>query len=198
LLTEENIELLPDKGERLRESIREQETEIQELMLELKKTPIIVQNLNSQENKVSKQSHSTKEKPLSIKDESDYSYSDESDYSYSDNSDYSYWDINNIPLKPTTFPELKQLGERAQATRNRELALTVERLQDLHGSLVARPSEKEKAEDPRGLRVPLMPHQQHALAWLLWREQQRPPGGVLGEYLKKILYYIVRYDINFP
>ncbi|EFN62976.1 Transcription termination factor 2 [Camponotus floridanus] len=179
LLTEENIELLPDKGERLRESIREQETEIQELMLELEKTSI-VQNLNSQENKVSKQSHSIKGKPLSIKDESD-SYSDESDYSCSDDDSDSYWDINNIPFNPTTFPELKRLGERAQATRNRELALTVERLQDLHGSLVARPSEKEKAEDPRGLRIPLMPHQKHALAWLLWREQQRPPGGVLAD-----------------
>lgn len=87
-------------------------------------------------------------------------------------------------MKPTTSPELKELGKRAQETRDKELALTVERLQDLHGSLVARPSEEEKAEDPRGLKVQLMPHQQYALTWLLWRERQKPSGGVLGKYLR--------------
>ncbi|XP_029679622.1 transcription termination factor 2-like isoform X2 [Formica exsecta] len=166
LLTEANIEVLPDKGQRLRESIREQKTEIEKLTLELENTPL-VQSLNSQKNKVSKESHSAKKESLSIKDEP--------------YSDYSYLDINNIPLKPTTSPELKQLSEKAQATRDRELALTVERLQHLHGSLIARPADNEKAEDPRGLKVQLMPHQQHALAWLLWREQQRPAGGVLAD-----------------
>lgn len=107
---------------------------------------------------------------------------EDSDTSYPE---YSYLDgIDDIPMKPTTFSESKELGKQAQATRDKELALTVDRLQDLHGSLVARPSENEKAEDPRGLQVPLMPHQQHALAWLLWREQQRPSGGVLGKYLR--------------
>ncbi|XP_025263627.1 transcription termination factor 2 isoform X2 [Camponotus floridanus] len=173
LLSQGNIEILPDKGERLHKSIREQETEIEKLTLELEKTPLI-QSLNIQENKVSKKSHLAKKESLPIKDEPDHS--DDSDHS-----DYSYLDINNIPMKPTTSPELRQLGEKAQATRDRELALTVERLQDLHGSLVARPTENEKAKDPRGLQVQLMPHQQHALAWLLWREQQRPAGGVLAD-----------------
>jgi len=151
----------------------------------LEKTPL-VQSLNIQENKVSKESHSAKKESLPIKDEP-----------YSDHSDYSYLDINNIPLKPTTSPELRKLGEKAQATRDRELALTVERLQDLHGSLVARPTENEKAKDPRGLKVQLMPHQQHALAWLLWREQQRPAGGVLGEYLTRSdLFYSIIYCIS--
>ncbi|XP_072743655.1 transcription termination factor 2 [Anoplolepis gracilipes] len=168
LLTKGNIEVLPDKGQRLYESIREQETEIEKLTLELEKTPL-VQSLNSQENIKSQKSLSQKEL-LPIKDEP-----------HSDHSDFSYLDINNIPMKPTTSPDLKQLGEKAQATRDRELALTVERLQDLHGSLVARPKENQKAEDPKGLKVQLMPHQQHALAWLLWREQQRPAGGVLAD-----------------
>nr|XP_050867199.1 transcription termination factor 2-like [Vespula vulgaris] len=77
--------------------------------------------------------------------------------------------------------ELKPLGKKALETREREFTLTVERLQDLHGSLVARPSEDAKAEDPPGLKVKLMPHQQHALAWLMWREQKRPSGGVLAD-----------------
>lgn len=32
------------------------------------------------------------------------------------------------------------------------------------------------------LQVPLLPHQKHALAWLLWRENQNPQGGILGKY----------------
>lgn len=189
MLTEGNIEVLPDKGQKVHESIREKETEIEQLTLELEKTPL-VQSLNRQKNEILKESRSAEKELLFVKDEP---YSDDTDDMDS------YLDINNIPLKPTTSPELRELGEKAQATRDRELALTVERLQDLHGSLVARPAENEKAEDPRGLKIKLMPHQKHALAWLLWREQQRPAGGVLGKYLKKndftlilILYYIIK------
>lgn len=87
-------------------------------------------------------------------------------------SEYFYSDLTSAESKP--------LGKKAQETRDREYTLTVERLQDLHGSLVARPSEDTRAEDPPGLKVKLMPHQQHALAWLMWREQKRPAGGVLG------------------
>lgn len=75
----------------------------------------------------------------------------------------------------------KELGKKAQATLEKETTLTADRLQDLHGSIVTRPSENERAKDPQGLKVQLMPHQQHALAWLTWREQQKPPGGVLAD-----------------
>ena len=40
--------------------------------------------------------------------------------------------------------------------------------------------EREEENDPEGLRVTLMPHQRRALKWLLWREAQIPPGGILG------------------
>lgn len=76
---------------------------------------------------------------------------------------------------------VKELGQKALETHEREQALTIERLEDLHGSLNARPGEDERADDPRGLKVSLMPHQQHALAWLMWRERQRPHGGILGD-----------------
>lgn len=29
-------------------------------------------------------------------------------------------------------------------------------------------------------KVELLPHQRRALAWLLWRETQKPCGGILG------------------
>ena len=43
------------------------------------------------------------------------------------------------------------------------------------------PGREVEAEDPPLLTVKLMPHQRHALAWIAWREQQHPPGGILGE-----------------
>lgn len=37
------------------------------------------------------------------------------------------------------------------------------------------------ADEPNGLKVQLMDHQRHALAWMSWREQQRPRGGILAD-----------------
>lgn len=171
LLSEGNIEALPDKGRRVQECLRQHEEEIKMLTRELENTSLMSRCSSS-----SSSSSSQKTGAHLMKEESE-SFEDEPDSDYSDNA---YLDMDSMPMRPTMFPELK-LGKQAQATRDKELALTVERLQDLHGSLVARPSENEKAEDPRGLKVQLMPHQQHALAWLLWREQQRPSGGVLAD-----------------
>lgn len=168
ILSDGKIDVLEDKGEKLRESVREYETKIELLQQELEDTPL-VQNSNTKETVVKNEPFFSR-KELFCKDESS-----------SDQSDSSSLNIDNIPMKPTTSPQSKKLGKKAQETMDKELALTVERLQDLHGSLVARPSEDEKAVDPRGLKVSLMPHQQHALAWLLWRERQSPAGGVLGD-----------------
>ena len=37
-------------------------------------------------------------------------------------------------------------------------------------------------EGPEELTVTLMTHQKRALAWLRWREEQIPCGGILGMY----------------
>lgn len=86
-----------------------------------------------------------------------------------------------INIKPTSDHSTRDLGKKALQTFKEQQSLTVERLQDLHGSLISRPTEASQEEDPVGLNTDLMPHQQHALAWLLWREQQKPPGGVLAD-----------------
>ncbi|XP_043513996.1 transcription termination factor 2-like isoform X2 [Frieseomelitta varia] len=153
LFTVGNISSLPDKGEKLRNNIAMQEKEIEEIKMELEKTPL------------------SEAQPDSIKPE--VSDIDEPT-TYSD-----YYNLDNIPFRQNSSS--KELGKKAQATLEKELALTADRLQDLHGSLVARPTEEERAEDPQGLKVKLMPHQQHALAWLIWREQQKPPGGILAD-----------------
>ncbi|XP_038008019.1 transcription termination factor 2 [Motacilla alba alba] len=58
---------------------------------------------------------------------------------------------------------------------------TFEAINHLHKSLEFCPTEETAAEDPSGLKVPLLQHQKQALAWLLWRESQRPCGGILAD-----------------
>ncbi|XP_009999747.1 PREDICTED: transcription termination factor 2 [Chaetura pelagica] len=56
-----------------------------------------------------------------------------------------------------------------------------EAINNLHKSLESCPPKQTAAEDPSGLKVPLLLHQKQALAWLLWRESQRPCGGILAD-----------------
>uniref|UniRef100_A0A0K8VNP8 Transcription termination factor 2 n=1 Tax=Bactrocera latifrons TaxID=174628 RepID=A0A0K8VNP8_BACLA len=72
-------------------------------------------------------------------------------------------------------------GKQGLATFNAQRELTVERLKDIHSSLKTCPTEDVLAEDPEGLRVTLMNHQKHALAWMNWRENQKPRGGILAD-----------------
>ncbi|KAI8044471.1 transcription termination factor 2 [Drosophila gunungcola] len=72
-------------------------------------------------------------------------------------------------------------GTQGMATFNNQKALTVESLKDLHGSLKDCPGPEVLAEDPKGLKVALMDHQKHALAWMSWRERQATRGGILAD-----------------
>ncbi|KAG7198793.1 hypothetical protein KM043_001771 [Ampulex compressa] len=170
LLNTGNMEVLPDRGEKIRQSIVEQEKEIRRVMAELEATPLVQNVKNADNPNTIKGFQRPKSEWFVFKQEDSF-----------DKTHSPSLDVDDIPMKPSTSPDTKELGKKAQETRERELALTVDRLQDLHGSLVARPTEDQRAEDPKGLKVKLMPHQQHALAWLMWRERQRPAGGVLAD-----------------
>ncbi|XP_053597878.1 transcription termination factor 2 isoform X3 [Microplitis demolitor] len=58
---------------------------------------------------------------------------------------------------------------------------TMNKLQVLHGTLLSCPSENQREKTPDGLKTALKPHQEHALAWLLWREAKKPPSGILAD-----------------
>ncbi|KAM6438732.1 transcription termination factor 2 [Rhynochetos jubatus] len=73
-------------------------------------------------------------------------------------------------------------GGRMTADRIKAVHIaTSEAINHLHKSLESCPTEHTAAEDPSGLKVPLLLHQKQALAWLLWRENQRPCGGILAD-----------------
>ncbi|XP_020858418.1 transcription termination factor 2 [Phascolarctos cinereus] len=59
--------------------------------------------------------------------------------------------------------------------------VTSDAIDQLHKSLESCPGKETVEEDPDGLKVPLLLHQKQALAWLLWRENQKPHGGILAD-----------------
>ncbi|KAK3095192.1 hypothetical protein FSP39_011239 [Pinctada imbricata] len=73
-------------------------------------------------------------------------------------------------------------GGRMTAARLREVgSVTKEAIEKLHKQLETIPDENTETEDPTGLKVDLMMHQRQALSWLIWRERQHPPGGILAD-----------------
>lgn len=82
---------------------------------------------------------------------------------------------------PTSTTNVADLGKRALETHRTQQALTMDALKTLHKSLETCPPADSVSEDPEALLVQLMPHQKHALSWLLWREKQKPSGGILAD-----------------
>ncbi|KAG8265126.1 transcription termination factor, RNA polymerase II [Homalodisca vitripennis] len=66
-------------------------------------------------------------------------------------------------------------------THRIQQSLTLDTLRVLHKSLENCPAEDAIVTDPKGLLVELLPHQKHGLAWLLWREKEKPSGGILAD-----------------
>ncbi|CAG9789505.1 unnamed protein product [Diatraea saccharalis] len=83
--------------------------------------------------------------------------------------------------KASNSVQPRMFGKQAMATHMAERNVILDRLRDLHQSLASRPPETELATAPAALTTELMPHQRHALAWLRWRETQRPCGGILAD-----------------
>lgn len=73
-------------------------------------------------------------------------------------------------------------------TYRTQQTMTLDVLNSLHKSLGTCPSSSILADDPQTLKVELMPHQKHAIAWLMWREIQKPHGGILGILIAYIMF----------
>lgn len=72
-------------------------------------------------------------------------------------------------------------GEQGLNTFYQQKTETLKRLKTMHEAMESCPTEDKLAPTPDGLNIELMSHQRHALAWMTWRERQRPRGGILAD-----------------
>jgi hypothetical protein len=74
-------------------------------------------------------------------------------------------------------------GKMTHHRRHEVVTVTQAALKKFSDAMKSMPAEADEEEDPKGLRssIKLFPHQRQALAWLLWRETQDPPGGILAD-----------------
>lgn len=151
-----NVSALPDKGERLRQNVERLEKAIEQLKLE--------QEEMQEDESLLDHDYAV------VKDEPTTSKAGEN------------WNQGNVdPVLEFDGPmNLGDMGKKALEKYERQQTMTQESLQKFHKTISKVPTEEDLAEDPKGLKVPLLPHQKRALAWLIWRENEDPPGGILG------------------
>ncbi|XP_043927469.1 transcription termination factor 2-like [Protopterus annectens] len=88
-----------------------------------------------------------------------------------------YGHVYGVNPQQHTFYGGRMTEDRLLAVRN----VTGEAIDHLHRSLESCPTAETTCDDPPGLKVCLLPHQTQALAWLLWRETEKPAGGILAD-----------------
>ncbi|KAM8977775.1 transcription termination factor 2 [Pelodytes ibericus] len=179
-----NLKSLPDKGERLLKQVQDLEDALGSLNLS---TEGSAEQGSSQDGTVQTPSdprdsfnrHGPTEaskgvKPLSFHELSSQGlHAPERPLSSSQN----YSNLYGVTSQWQSLYGGRMTEDRLSAVRN----ATSDTIDHLHKSLESCPSPESTAEDPAGLKVPLLLHQKQALAWLAWREAQKPQGGILAD-----------------
>ncbi|XP_053313841.1 transcription termination factor 2 [Spea bombifrons] len=180
-----NLKALPDKGERLLKQVQDLEDAVGSLNLSPEaengsgcSQDGAVRALSAPLNPFSKHgaAESGAVKPLAFHELPTSSFglhAPERPLTSSQN----YSSLYGVTPQWQNFYGGRMTEDRLIAVRN----ATSETIDHLHKSLESCPSPDSTAEDPRGLKVPLLLHQKQALAWLLWRETQKPQGGILAD-----------------
>lgn len=101
--------------------------------------------------------------------------------SFHSETDPSIQEISWEELQKVEDVQPKYTGKVGMAKFNTQKQLTVEKLTTIQESLASRPAEDFHSSPPKYMKAVLMPHQLHALAFMSWREKQRPRGGILAD-----------------
>ncbi|XP_062389747.1 transcription termination factor 2 isoform X2 [Sardina pilchardus] len=178
-----NVSALPDKGQRLRSQVKELEDALDSLSL----TPLT--ESESQEEAKEEQKPSCVSSPsnpfsraggtilLPSAPSPTLYEAPQSASSLGLGLSQGYSQMFGVDPQSHTFYGGRMTDSRMMAIRN----ATTETIDHLHKSLETCPGPDTEVKDPKGIKVQLLPHQRRALAWLLWREDQKPCGGILAD-----------------
>ncbi|CAI5655263.1 transcription termination factor 2 isoform X2 [Oreochromis niloticus] len=181
-LSSVNLEALPDKGDRLRTQVKELEEALESLSLTAASQPESEKACSSTDSGFS----TTQMNPFSRQGGTillpappapALHHHQASGGSLGLQLSQGYSQMYGAYPQAQTFYGGRMTDDRLLAVKN----ATCEAIDHLHKSLESCPDAEAEAPDPKGIKVPLLPHQRRALAWLLWRETQSPCGGILAD-----------------
>ncbi|KAJ6662260.1 hypothetical protein lerEdw1_012423 [Lerista edwardsae] len=178
------LESLPDKGERLLKQVQELEAALSSLNLETEE-PVKegdVSSTRSEELPQNPFSKTTVKPPGNMREGGPQSFQDR----HAASSLELHPPLGSRQHFSDTYGENSHVqalyGGRMTEDRLRAVYnATTDAINQIHKSLESCPAAETVAEDPAGLKVSLLLHQKQALAWLLWRENQKPCGGILAD-----------------
>ncbi|NXC96161.1 TTF2 factor, partial [Certhia familiaris] len=184
-----NIQLLPDKGERLLKQVRDLEAALSALNISTADTSEKGQDSTSSichgeslPNPAGRPGDTKLIPPLLLQDPTAKASAGSHGHPSAAAAELAFYThlwycIFAVSVGMQNPYEGRMTGDQIKAVHS----ATFEAINHLHKSLESCPTEETAAEDPSGLKVPLLQHQKQALAWLLWRESQRPCGGILAD-----------------
>ncbi|NXR99852.1 TTF2 factor, partial [Oxylabes madagascariensis] len=179
-----NIQLLPDKGERLLKQVQDLETALSALNISTADTSEKGQDSTSSScheeslsNPVGRPGGTKLITPLMFQDPTAKTCAD----SHSRPSAAATWGSGGQSFGMSVGVQNLFGGRMTEDQIRAVHSATFEAINHLHKSLESCPTGETAVEDPSGLKVPLLQHQKQALSWLLWRENQRPCGGILAD-----------------
>ncbi|NWW19100.1 TTF2 factor, partial [Falcunculus frontatus] len=179
-----NIQLLPDKGERLLKQVQDLEAALSALNISTADTSEKGQNSTSSScreeslsNPADRPGGTKLITPLPLQDPTAKASAGSHDHPSTAATLGSSSQSFGMSVGVQNLYGGRMTEDRIRAVHS----ATFEAINHLHKSLESCPTEETAAEDPSGLKVPLLQHQKQALAWLLWRESQRPCGGILAD-----------------
>lgn len=166
-----NISMLPDKGQRLKDSIQKLEEQLEQLNLQ---KHVEVQSTDAQPN-------SSTENTSNPKQTSEIKTSELQRKDFKDLTLKTHQVSSRSILLSSSFSTTSVFSPKC-AEDESDLAETVtEGFEELQASLENVPPPTEEISDPEGLMVKLMSHQNQALRWLTWREKADVSGGILAD-----------------
>uniref|UniRef100_A0A672RPP1 Transcription termination factor 2 n=1 Tax=Sinocyclocheilus grahami TaxID=75366 RepID=A0A672RPP1_SINGR len=171
-----NVSALPDKGERLKSQVKELEEALESLSL----TTSQDKDKSQAEHKAAHSHSNPFSRPggtILLPTAPAPMLKESSSSSLGLNLSQGYSQMFGVNAQNQAFYGGRMTENRLLAVRN----ATTEAIDHLHDSLESCPTEDTESPDPKGIKVELLPHQRRALAWLLWRETQKPCGGILAD-----------------